>query len=187
MYKVFFRYGRYGELNEFVQALSLLFLTPTSNIIAERFGLVLISSRKKIEKLSLNELLNLTICGIRDVPTMTIVEFKNPFTTDKQFIESFEDYYLGTVREKVTKAELVRLARLQSELKNNRSIRRELNSNFSNRQAYFNTAGLDNQDCKEFEELYKLSVKPVNDWLKSKEDAKRNEIAPLTKFIVRGF
>ncbi len=43
------------------------------------------------------------------------------------------------------------------------------------------------QESKELENLYKQSNNPVDDWIKSKRDEIKNNIKPLTKFIVKGF
>lgn len=187
MFKMFFRYEVGREANDLVQSLSLLFLTPTSNIIADDVWATGISRKRKIENLSINELLTYTVCRIKGVPSMTVVDFKKPFKSDDKFIDSFKDNYLGTVREKVSKADLVKLAKLQSKLEYNGYMSNWLNPRFPNLKSSFEDAGLTEQECKELEKLYKVSNKPVDDWIKSKRDDIKNEIKPLTKFIVRGF
>ena len=187
MYKMFFRYEPDREADDLVQSLSLLFLTPVSNISAEDVWATSISRKRKIENLSINELLTYTVCRIKGVPSMTVVDFKKPFKSDDKFIDSFKENYLGTVKEKVTKVELVQLAKLQSKLEYNGYISNWLNPRFPNLKSCFEDDGLTDQECKELEKLYTVSNKPVDDWIKSKRDEIKNNIKPLTKFIVKGF
>jgi len=146
-----------------------------------------ISRKRKIENLSINELLTYTVCRIRGVPSMTVIDFKKPFKSDGKFIDSFKDNYLGTVKEKLTKADLVKLAKLQSKLEYNGYISNWINPRFSNLKSSFQDAGLTDQESKELENLYTVSNKPVDDWIKLKRNEIKNEIKPLTKFIIRGF
>ena len=187
MFKMFFKYETDREADDLVQSLSLLFLTPVSNISAEDVWATSISRKRKIENLSINELLTYTVCRIKGVPSMTVVDFKKPFKSDTKFIDSFKENYLGTVNVKVTKAELVQLAKLQSKLEYNGYLSNWLNPRFTNLKSSFEDAGLTDQECKELENLYKQSNKPVDDWIKSKRDVIKNSIKPLTKFIVRGY
>ena len=187
MFKMFFRYDTSREADDLVQSLSLLFLTPVSNINADDVWASGISRNRKIENLSINELLTYTVCRIKGVPSMTVVDFKKPFKSDDKFIDSFKENYLGTVKEKVTKVELVQLAKLQSKLEYNGYISNWLNPRFPNLKSSFEDAGLTDQECKELEKLYTVSNKPVDDWIKSKRDEIKNNIKPLTKFIVKGF
>jgi hypothetical protein len=184
---MFFQYEPGREADDLVQSLSLLFLTPVSNISAEDVWATGISRKRKIENLSINELLTYTVCRIKGVPSMTLVDFKKPFKSDDKFIDSFKENYLGTVKEKVTKVELVQLAKLQSKLEYNGYIANWLNPRFPNLKSGFQEAGLTDKECIELEKLYKASNKPVDDWIKSKRDQIKNDIKPLTRFIVRGF
>ena len=110
MFKMFFQYEPGREADDLVRSLSLLFLTPVSSISAEDVWATGISRKRKIENLSINELPTYTVCRIKGVPSMTVVDFKKPFNSDNKFIDSFKENYLGTVKAKVTKAELVKLA-----------------------------------------------------------------------------
>jgi hypothetical protein len=187
MFKMFFQHEPGRGADDLVQSLSLLFLTPVSSISADVVWATDISRKRKIESLSINELLTYTVCKIKGVQSMTVVDFKKPFNSDDKFIDSFKENYLGTVKIKITKAELVKLARLQSKLEYNGYISNWLNLHFPNLKNKFEDAGLNDQECKELEKLYKLSSKPVDDWIESKRDEIKNDIKPLTKFIVRGF
>jgi hypothetical protein len=187
MFKMFFRYEPGREADDLVQSLSLLFLTPVSNMSANDVWATEISRKRKIENLSINELLTYTVCRIRGVPSMTVIDFKKSFKSDDKFIDSFKDNYLGTVKEKLTKADLVKLAKLQSKLEYNGYISNWINPRFSNLKSSFQDAGLTDQESKELENLYTVSNKPVDDWIKLKRNEIKNEIKPLTKFIIRGF
>ena len=187
MSKMFFRYEPNREAEALAQSLSLMFLTPVSNIKAEDVWASSIRSKRKIEGLSINELLTYTVCRIKKVPSMTIVEFKKPFASDAKFIESFKDNYLGTINTKVTKAELVELANLQSKLEYSGYIEHWLEPHFPGLKDSFTKAGLDDKECKELEKFYKASIKPVTDWAKQRQSDLKKQITPLTKFIVRGF
>jgi hypothetical protein len=164
-----------------------MFLTPISSIKAEDVWASGISRKRKIDNLYINELLTYTICRIKGTPSMTIVEFKKPFKSDMKFIDSFQDNYLGTVKDKVTKSQLVNLAKLQSKLEYNGYINNWLHPQFANLKNSFESAGLTNTEIKDLEKLYTQSNRPVYDWVKIKREEIKNEIKPLTKFIVRGY
>ncbi len=187
MSKMFFKYEPNREADDLVQSLSLMFLTPTNNIKAEDVWASSIRRKRKIEGLSITELLTYTVCRIKGVPSMTIVEFKKPFASDAKFIESFKDNYLGTINTKITKSELVELANLQSKYQYSQSLEVWLQPHFPALKESFAKAGLSEKDCKDLEKLYKTSVKPVNDWIKDRNTELKKQIAPLTKFIVRGY
>jgi hypothetical protein len=187
MSKMFFKYEHNREADDLVQSLSLMFLTPTSNIKAEDVWASAIRSKRKIEGLSITELLTYTVCRIKGVPSMTIVEFKKPFASDSKFIESFNDNYLGTINTKISKSELVELANLQSKYQYSQYLEGWLQPYFPALKESFAKAGLAEKDCKDLEKLYKTSVKPVNDWIKNRNTELKKQIAPLTKFIVRGY
>lgn len=118
---------------------------------------------------------------------MTIVEFKKPFASDAKFIESFKDNYLGTINTKVTKAQLVELAKLQSKHHYGEYLEGWLQPHFHGLKESFIKAGLDDKECMDLEKLYKASNKPVTDWAKQRQSDLKKQITPLTKFIVRGF
>jgi hypothetical protein len=187
MSKMFFKYEPNREAYDLVQSLSLMFLTPTSKIKAEDVWASAIRSKRKIEGLSITELLTYTVCRIKGVPSMTIVELKNPFASDAKFIESFKDNYLGTLNTKINKSELVELANLQSKYEYSQYLDSWLQPHFPNLKESFTKAGLNERDSKDLEKLYKTSVKPVNDWIKNRNTELKKQIAPLTKFIVRGY
>ena len=187
MSKMFFKYEPNREADDLVQSLSLMFLTPTSNIKAEDVWASAIRSKRKIEGLSISELLTYTVCRIKGVPSMTIVEFKKPFASDAKFIESFKDNYLGTLNTKISKSELVEVANLQSKYEYSQYLEGWLEPHFPGLKESFTKAGLDEKDCKDLEKLYKTSVKPVNDWIKNRNTELKKQIAPITKFIVRGY
>jgi hypothetical protein len=187
MSKMFFKYDSKRKADDLVQSLSLMFLTPASNIKAEDVWASAIRRKRKIEGLSITELLTYTVCGIKGVPSMTIVEFKKPFASDAKFIKSFKDNYLGTINTKISKSELVELANLQSKYEYSQYLEHWLQPNFPSLKESFTKAGLNEKDCKDLKKLHQTSVKPVNDWIKNRNAEIKKQIAPLTKFILCGF
>ena len=185
--KMFFKLEANRKADSLVEVLSLLFLTTPSHIKAEDSWASGISPKKKIENLSTTELLTYTVCRIKRVPSITIVEFKKPFKSDLKLIDSFKDNYLGTIVEKVSKSHLIELANLQTKIRSREYLSSSIHPSFNAIKNNFVNSDLTDQDFDEFLKLYKLSIKPVDDWILLKQDDIKKEIEPLTKFIKRDF
>lgn len=187
MSKYFFSYEPDREAHSLAQSLSLMFLMPVTSIKAEDVWGSAIKSKRKIESYSITELLTYTICMIKNVPSMTIIEFEDSLSTDEKLIEVFKDNYLGSVNSKVSKAHLVELANLQSYYRYSEYLEGRMRPHFPGLKDSFLKAGLDEKECKEIEKLFNSSFKPVTDWIKLRNSAIKKNIKPLTKFVVRGY
>lgn len=187
MAKYFFEFNSQNEADEIAKSLSLMFLMPSSKIKAEDVWESHIRASRKIETLSLKELLTFTVCRIKKVPSLTIVDLQDALDTDKELIETFKDSYLGTMREKVEKSKLVELAQLQSYLHHCEYLEDSINPRFSSLKRDIEQSGLNEKEYKELEKLCKTNMKPVNDWIKSKCTSYKKMITPLSKFIIRDY
>jgi hypothetical protein len=187
MSKFFFRYEPNREADSLAQTLSLMFLIPITSIKADDVWESRMNSKRKIESFSITELLTYTICRIKKVPSMTIIEIDDFLTSDEKLIELFKDNYLGAINSKVSKAHLVELANLQSNYNYSEYLEGWMRPHFPGLKDSFLKAGLDEKECKEIEKLFNTSIKPVNDWIKLRNSAIKKNIKPLTKFVIRGF
>ena len=187
MSKYFFRYESNREADSLAQTLSLMFLIPVISIKAEDVWESSMNSKRKIESFSITELLTYTICRIKKVPSMTIIEFDDNFSSDEKLIELFKDNYLGAINSKISKAHLVELAKLQSNLHYSEYLTDQMKPHFPGLKDRFLKAGLDEKECKEIEKLFNTSFKSVNDWINLRNLEIKKKIKPLTKFMIRGF
>ena len=187
MSTMFFKYKRHREANDLVQSISTMFLTPTNDIKATDVSATAIRKKSKVESLSNTELLAFTVSRISGVPNLTIVEYKKSFASDAKFIQSFQNNYLGTIKKKIKKSELVELAKLQAEYEYSQSLESWLHPNFPLLRESFDKAGLNEKDCAYLKTLYKSSVKPVDDWIKERNYELKKQIVPLTTFLIRGY
>lgn len=187
MAKYFFQYDSRQEAEGIVKALSLMLLIPSGKIKGENVWESHIKASRKIETLSVKELLTFTVCRIKKVPSLTIIELEEALDSDKVLIDAFKDSYLGSLRGKVEKTKLLELAKLQSNLHYCEYLEDSINPRLSALKRDFEQSGLNEKEIKELEKLCKTNMKPVNDWIKSKCITYKKMINPLGKFIVRGY
>lgn len=187
MSKYFFKYDSNKEAESLAQTLSLMFLMPNTSIQAEDVWASNIKSSRKIENYSMNELLTYTICKIKKVPSLTIVELNEALPSDQHLIELFQENYLGAINTKISKRQLVELATLQSNNHYIENLEVLIKPYFPGLKEDFLKAGLDDKECTEFKKLLNTSFKPATDWINLRKSNIEKKIEPLTKFIVRGF
>ena len=187
MSTLFFRYDSNNEGEDLANTISTVFLIPLSNIKVEDVWFSDIKSKKKIESYSMKELLISTVCTIKRVPSMSIVELPVDFDSDKLFINAFKDRYLGTLISKVTKAELIELAKLQDNYWYCDNIEGWLSPQINTQAEIFQKCGLSSKQVKELDKLVKVYKKEVLSWSKNHLADIKKTILPLTKFIKRKY
>jgi hypothetical protein len=103
---VIFKYEPRTDSKDKIKALSLLFLTPEASLKGYD-GWTTGLERKPLEKLKLLDMITFVACHLSKVYSVSIIKFPNDFTTDKHFIDSFGDNYIGMLPNSIKKQDLL--------------------------------------------------------------------------------
>ena len=116
MIKFIFKYDTAASQdNSFSQKISSIFNTSEDKIKIQHAWPKQAVTKEEISSLSNNELMVYVICRLKDIPSISIVEFENSPPSDSQFLNNFESSYLCSVTDNSTKNSLIELAVLLKE------------------------------------------------------------------------
>lgn len=178
---VVFKFNPNSYAEDRIKSLSVLFLTIEEQLKGYDGWLTKIDS-KAIDKLNLFEMITLIACRVAKVPSITVIKFPNEFDTDKHFIDSFGDNYLGMLSGNIKKLDL---------LEHCTRLRKYTERRYFNGYGTIHLAGLQKQmDEVQFDELTKIvkkSVEPINNWIDDWIKEAKTELDELPIPIKRNF
>lgn len=191
MIKFIFKYGGKDHINSLPQKISSIFNTPVDKIKIQHAWPKPAVNKEEIISLSNNELMVYAICKLKNIPSISIVEFDNSPSSDSQFLNNFQDSYLCSLTGNPPKESLVELAVLLKENHYLNYLEDTLKIEFPALESRFQEAGLNSDEYKEFTDLFNNSITPMSVWSKSKASTKikanKDKINSLNKFFVQGF
>lgn len=181
-----FQFNPEKDIEDRINALSLMLLTPKSSFKgfdAWHSGL----NKRNIKLNNIEILAGYIACCEAQVPSVSIVKFKDDLESDKYLLEFGEDY-LGCINVKLKKDELIERALKIQTLECNEYLENWLNIKIEYIQDKLKTTALlDDHEIDELKEIEIKSKNPYSKWILDREKRLKKSILQFPKFFKRDF
>ena len=174
------------DRNSFVQGLALLSLVDKSKLkITHEWGTNFIN--KKIEKMSVVDLIVEIISYRNNVNPILVVKFPNELKTDKHLISSYPSKYICTISSKVKKQNLLNIAHILRTMKYTEYIPHWFSPDIEDRKSRIEGIDLTDIETKELNQFSDTFRKQVEVWKDKRMVNLNMELDAIPNVLLRGF
>jgi hypothetical protein len=174
------------DRNSFVQGLALLFLVEESKLkITHEWGRNFIN--KKIEKMSVVDLIVEIISYRNNVNPILVVKFPKELKTDKHLISSYPSNYICTISSKVKKQNLLDIAHILRTMKYTEYIPHWFSPDIEDRKSRIEGIDLTDIETKELTQFSDTFRKQVEVWKDKRMVNLNMELDAIPNVLLRGF
>ena len=174
------------DKSSFVQGLALSFLVDESKLkITHEWGRNFIG--KKIEKMSVTDLIVEIISYRNNVNPILIVKFPKEIKTDKHFISSYPSNYICTISSKVKKQTLFEMAYILRKMYYTNYTPRWFSPDIEDRKSRIDGIDLTDIETKELTKFSENFRKQVEVWKDNRMITLNMELDSIPNVLLRGF
>ena len=174
------------DKTSFVQGLALSFLVDESKLkVTLEWGRHFVS--KKIEKMSVTELIVEIISYRNNVNPILVVKFPKEMKTDKNLINSYPSKYICTISSKVKKQTLLEIAYILRKMYYTNYTPNWFSPDIEDRKSRIEGIDLTDIETKELSKFSENFFKQVSVWKDKRMITLNMELDSIPNVLLRGF